>query len=166
MLAQCKHISFHSLHGKMVPKKRELTFQKFVKTANAAALLCTDVAARGLDMPDIDFVIQFEAPQDPTSFAHRCGRTARMGRIGRAVLFLNSNEDTYIEFLTIRQVPMTELDVTTDPSTEQANEEMKKLVQSDRDIMDKVASVDDRQLKDLFPGFDLTRHTKLLIFFN
>lgn len=65
----------------MVPKKREATFKKFSSTPESI-LFCTDVAARGIDLPDIDMVIQFDPPQDPKAFSHRCGRTARMGRVG------------------------------------------------------------------------------------
>ena len=59
-------------------------------------LLCTDVAARGLDIPDVDFVIQYDPPQDPNGFVHRCGRTARLGKEGHAVLLLLPTEDAYV----------------------------------------------------------------------
>jgi ATP-dependent RNA helicase DDX55/SPB4 len=49
-------------------------------TASNALLVCTDVAARGLDIPDVDYVVQFNPPQDPDSHVHRVGRTARLGR--------------------------------------------------------------------------------------
>jgi ATP-dependent RNA helicase DDX55/SPB4 len=80
----------------MDPKRREAVYNKFTIAPMSTILLCTDIAARGLDIPDIDWVIQYDPPQDPKSFAHRCGRTARQGRKGNAVVFLNPKEDTYI----------------------------------------------------------------------
>jgi hypothetical protein len=70
----------------------------------AGVLLCTDVAARGLDIPDVAWIVQFDPPQDPDVFVHRVGRTARMGRSGSALAFLLPHEAAYVEFLRIRQV--------------------------------------------------------------
>ncbi|KNC85309.1 hypothetical protein SARC_02492 [Sphaeroforma arctica JP610] len=101
-------IQLHSLHGKMVHKKRSKTFEAF-KNSVSGALLCTDVAARGLDMPDIDWVVQLDPPQDPDQFVHRCGRTARQGRVGSALVFLAPHEDTYVAFMRKRTVQMHEM---------------------------------------------------------
>ena len=73
-------------------------------------LICTDVAARGLDIPDVDWIVQYDAPQDPSFFIHRVGRTARMGRKGNSLVMLAPNEDTYVEFLTIRKVPLAKIE--------------------------------------------------------
>lgn len=96
-------INIFSLHGKMEPKKRTQTYSKFVESANGI-LFCTDVAARGIDIPDVDWVIQFDPPQDPRAFTHRCGRTARIGKEGKALVYLTEEEFTYIEFLKVRNV--------------------------------------------------------------
>lgn len=69
-------------------------------------LVATDVAARGLDIPDVHCVLHFDAPQDPSNFVHRCGRTARMGRSGRAVALLTPHEDVFVELMKQRNVPM------------------------------------------------------------
>ncbi|KAJ2713935.1 ATP-dependent rRNA helicase spb4 [Coemansia spiralis] len=102
-------VSVHSLHGQMVQKKREATYGAFaaLPSGEAGILLCTDVASRGLDIPNVDCIIQWDPPTDPKSFAHRCGRTARAGRSGSALVFLSpGSEETYIDFLALRKIPM------------------------------------------------------------
>ncbi|KAI8319547.1 DEAD-domain-containing protein [Martensiomyces pterosporus] len=102
-------ISVFSLHGQMVQKKRESTYESFsaIPPGETGILLCTDVASRGLDIPDVDFVIQWDPPTDPKSFAHRCGRTARAGRSGQALVFLSpGSEEAYVDFLALRKIPM------------------------------------------------------------
>ncbi|TNN09953.1 ATP-dependent RNA helicase DDX55 isoform 4 [Schistosoma japonicum] len=89
------------LHGKL-SKKRFNLFTKFKETSNGI-LLCTDVMARGIDVPHIDWVIQCDPPTNATEFVHRCGRTARCGLKGNALLFVTSQEDAYINFLHINQ---------------------------------------------------------------
>ncbi|KAF9096766.1 ATP-dependent rRNA helicase spb4 [Mortierella sp. AD031] len=101
--------AIHSLHGKMETKKRSLTFKSFtdIPAGSPGVLLCTDVASRGLDIPDVDFVVQVDPPQDPKAFTHRCGRAGRAGREGKAVVFLvRGKEETYVDFLKVRKVPI------------------------------------------------------------
>src|SRR4051812_19338023 len=64
-----------SLHGKQKQAKRSKTFFEF-KNAEKGILLCTDVAARGLDIPSVDWIIQFDPPDDPKEYIHRyrCNR--------------------------------------------------------------------------------------------
>jgi ATP-dependent RNA helicase DDX55/SPB4 len=59
--------------------------------------------ARGVDIPLVDWVIQFDPPSSAAAFVHRCGRTARIGRKGSAILLLLPNEENYVEFLKINQ---------------------------------------------------------------
>ncbi len=61
-----------SLHGKMDPKRRTATYTAF-RSAEHGALFCTDVAARGIDLPDVDWIVQYDPPKDPSFFIHRCG---------------------------------------------------------------------------------------------
>ncbi|KAF9438704.1 ATP-dependent rRNA helicase spb4 [Entomortierella beljakovae] len=108
-LPQLSDFAIHSLHGKMETKKRSLTFKSFteIPAGSPGVLLCTDVASRGLDIPDVDFVIQVDPPQDPKAFTHRCGRAGRAGREGKAVVFLvKGKEETYVNFLRVRKVPI------------------------------------------------------------
>ncbi|XP_037893523.1 probable ATP-dependent RNA helicase DDX55 homolog [Glossina fuscipes] len=90
-----------STHGKM-KNKRKNVIERFRKE-DRAILLCTDVLARGLDVPEIDWVIQWDPPSNAASFVHRVGRTARQGNEGYALIFLLPNEDAYVNFLKINQ---------------------------------------------------------------
>lgn len=78
-------------------------FREF-KAVKAGILLCTDVAARGLDVPQLDLVIQYSAPQELSNYYHRIGRTARAGNTGEAVTFLNRNEEKFIDLLREKSV--------------------------------------------------------------
>ncbi|KAG5558050.1 hypothetical protein RHGRI_008078 [Rhododendron griersonianum] len=106
-LAALKGFSIIPLHGKMKQTAREKALASFT-SLSSGILLCTDVAARGLDIPGVDCIIQYDPPQDPNVFVHRVGRTARMGRQGSAIVFLLPKEEAYIEFLRIRRVPLQE----------------------------------------------------------
>jgi ATP-dependent RNA helicase DDX55/SPB4 len=115
ILQKKNHIEL--LHGKMVQKRREKVMERFrlpPDELEGCALFCTDVAARGLDVTDVQWVVQFDAPQDPAFYVHRVGRCARAGRTGASLLFLTRKEEAYIELLQMRKVPLSPL-----PDTEQ-----------------------------------------------
>ncbi|KDD74942.1 hypothetical protein H632_c973p0, partial [Helicosporidium sp. ATCC 50920] len=96
-----------ALHGRMKQGAREKMLAAFAG-AQRGVLLVTDVAARGLDIPSVDWVVQADPPQDPDAFVHRAGRTARAGRSGRGVVLLMPHEEPYVEFLRLRGVPLVE----------------------------------------------------------
>ena len=83
-----------SLHGDMQQEQRESTMKSF-RDNKFAVLIATDVAARGLDLPRVDLVIQAAPPTDIDAFIHRAGRTGRAGRLGVCVL-LHTAKDEYI----------------------------------------------------------------------
>lgn len=125
-----------TLHGKMAHNKRTSVYRNFLDSPGDSVLFCTDLAARGLDFPDIDWVIQFDPPQDPKSFLHRCGRTARSGRSGEALVFLQTFEDAYVEMMTNRGIPMTEFKAC-EPKKQDENifiEELKESALKSREI--------------------------------
>ena len=77
-----KSVSFLALHGGMDQSERNATMRKLKASAGNCVLLCTDVAARGLDVPEIDWVLQYTSPGNPVDYIHRVGRTARAGKQG------------------------------------------------------------------------------------
>ncbi|XP_023166968.2 probable ATP-dependent RNA helicase DDX55 homolog [Drosophila hydei] len=96
------------IHGKM-KNKRASVVERFRNEAQSV-LLCTDVLARGLDVPEIEWVVQWDPPSNASSFVHRVGRTARQGTEGNALVFLLPSEDAYIQFLKLNQkVDLSEL---------------------------------------------------------
>jgi len=93
--------------GKQKQQKRTTTFFEFCN-APTGTLLCTDVAARGLDIPKVDWIIQFDPPDDPRDYIHRVGRTARAGKVGKSLLFLLPSELGFLRFLKVAKVPLNE----------------------------------------------------------
>lgn len=86
-----------ALHGKMKGGRFKVLDQ-FKKESNAI-LLCTDVLARGVDIPEMNWVVQWEPPSNAAAFVHRVGRTARQGQHGNALILIQSSEDAYVDFL-------------------------------------------------------------------
>jgi len=79
------------LHGDMKQSQRDRVMGGFRK-GSIDILIATDVAARGIDVDDVDMVINFDVPQDVEYYVHRIGRTGRAGKAGRAVTFVTSRD--------------------------------------------------------------------------
>ena len=118
-MSSCNSVKYHGellnyidvavldLHGKQKQQKRTNTFFEFCN-APEGTLICTDVAARGLDIPKVDWIIQFDPPDDPRDYIHRVGRTARAGKAGKSLLFLLPSELGFLRFLKVAKVPLNE----------------------------------------------------------
>lgn len=78
-------------------------FECFRMCIVSGILACTDVMARGIDIPEVNWVIQYDPPSSASAFVHRCGRTARIGNHGSALVFLLPMEESYVSFLSINQ---------------------------------------------------------------
>ncbi|KAK2629938.1 hypothetical protein QTJ16_000758 [Diplocarpon rosae] len=136
------HFSLIPLHGRHPPNVRQKNFSKYINTLTPSILLTTDVAARGLDIPQVDLVVQIDPPSDPKVFLHRCGRAGRAGRKGLSVIFLQpGREEDYIPFLEVRKTPITPLknpviEITDDDAT-LVTTKMRKEVLADRALYDK-----------------------------
>ncbi|RDL41255.1 RNA helicase [Venustampulla echinocandica] len=137
-----KQFSLITLHGKHPPNVRQRNFSKYVTAVSPTILLTTDVAARGLDIPQVDLVVQIDPPSDPKVFLHRCGRAGRAGRKGLSVIFLQpGREEDYIPFLGVRKTPIEPLKrpavTTTDKDAELVTAKIRKEVLADRALYDK-----------------------------
>lgn len=80
-----------AIHGDIVQNKRERTIRNF-RNGTITIMVATDVAARGLDVNDIDCVVNYDIPMDPETYVHRIGRTGRAGRKGVAISLINRSE--------------------------------------------------------------------------
>ncbi|KAI0024987.1 DEAD-domain-containing protein [Xylariomycetidae sp. FL0641] len=80
-----------SLHSKLPQRDRVSNLERFRASA-ARILVATDVASRGLDIPEVSLVVNYDVPQDPDDYIHRVGRTARAGRKGDAVTFVGQRD--------------------------------------------------------------------------
>lgn len=97
------------LHGRQKQTARLDITTKF-STSKNSCLFATDVVARGLDFPAVDWVIQLDCPEDADTYIHRVGRTARYERNGRAVLFLEpSEEKEMVKRLERKKIPIEEI---------------------------------------------------------
>lgn len=125
-----------ALHGKM-KKARNKILEKF-RTAEKALLLCTDVLARGVDIPEMDWVLQWDPPSNAAAFVHRVGRTARQGNEGNSLIMLLPHEDAYVDFLKRNQkVSMKIVDVKATRDVNQVNARIHKMQLNDRGMFDK-----------------------------
>jgi ATP-dependent RNA helicase RhlE len=89
-------VKVESLHGGMEQKKRFELLDRF-RSGENNVLVTTDVAARGIDIPDVDYVINYDLPDNPENYVHRCGRTGRGNRQGQAISFCSSSEKILLE---------------------------------------------------------------------
>ncbi|KAL2157769.1 hypothetical protein VTH06DRAFT_5037 [Thermothelomyces fergusii] len=131
--------SIISLHGKLEPQVREKNYERFVNATSPTVLLTTDIAARGLDIPQVDLVVQHDPPTDTKAFIHRCGRAGRAGRRGLAVVMLQpGHEEGYVQLLEVRQTPITPLAKppisVTDAEAELVSAKMRDQAKADREI--------------------------------
>eukprot|EP00055_Hartaetosiga_balthica_P003485 m.7978 g.7978 ORF g.7978 m.7978 type:complete len:611 (+) comp2975_c0_seq1:167-1999(+) len=121
--SSCQALEFHlqlfnyvslpvlGIHGKHKQSKRTKTFFEFCN-AESGVLLCTDVAARGLDIPNVDWVIQFDPSDVTNTYIHRVGRTARGdGKRGKGLLFLLPSEVGFLKFLVRDKIPLKEFEL-------------------------------------------------------
>lgn len=103
-------IPLMKLHGRQKQKARLETTVKFTQSKNCC-LFATDVVARGLDFPAIDWVIQMDCPEDVSTYVHRVGRCARFGRQGKSMLMMLPSETEFINKLESKNIEIKKLNV-------------------------------------------------------
>uniref|UniRef100_A0A8C5T6K9 ATP-dependent RNA helicase n=1 Tax=Malurus cyaneus samueli TaxID=2593467 RepID=A0A8C5T6K9_9PASS len=125
-----------ALHGKQQQMKRMEVYTCFVRK-KAAVLFATDIAARGLDFPAVNWVIQFDCPEDADTYIHRVGRTARYKAGGEALLvLLPSEEKGMVEQLAQRKVPISEIKINPEKLTD-IQKRMQAFLAQDQELKEK-----------------------------
>lgn len=93
-------VTLYKLHGSLPQATRTSIVRHFASTTTPSLLIATDVASRGLDLPNLDLVIEYDPAFSSDDHLHRIGRTARLGRDGRAIIFLlPGKEEGYVDVL-------------------------------------------------------------------
>ncbi|XP_044051713.1 probable ATP-dependent RNA helicase DDX31 isoform X2 [Siniperca chuatsi] len=105
---QKPQLSFLRLHGNMKQEERSEVFQQFA-VSQSGVLLCTDVAARGLDLPQVTWIVQYTPPSAAAEYVHRVGRTARIGGRGSSLIFLTPAETAFITELANHNISLSEM---------------------------------------------------------
>ena len=98
------------LHGRMNQERRLAIYHDFC-ARKSAVLLATDVAARGLDFPAVDWIVQADCPDDVDTYIHRVGRTARFHAAGQSLLVLLPSERPFLALLEKARIPVETMDV-------------------------------------------------------
>lgn len=89
------------MHGDIAQNQREVTLKRF-KEKKFSVLVATDVASRGLDIPNVELVIQTEPPKDTETYIHRSGRTARAGKTGTCITFWTMKQKSMIQMIEMK----------------------------------------------------------------
>jgi ATP-dependent RNA helicase RhlE len=90
------NIKASAIHGNKSQNAREKALREF-KQGEVQALVATDIAARGIDIPEVGYVFNYDIPNDPSSYVHRIGRTARAGKQGSAIAFCDREEEKLLK---------------------------------------------------------------------
>jgi ATP-dependent RNA helicase DDX10/DBP4 len=99
-----------ALYGTMNQIRRMNVYDQYCRK-QSAILFATDIAARGLDFPSINWVIQMDCPPDANTYIHRVGRTARYEKDGQAILVLTpSEEEELINELKLKKIPISKIE--------------------------------------------------------
>ena len=125
------------MHGDIAQNQREVTIKRF-KDNKFQVLVATDVASRGLDIPNVELVIQLEPPKDTESYIHRSGRTARAGKSGTCITFFNrKNEEFLFRIEEMAGIKMDRVGVPSDDDMLKAKNKdvLKKLKDVDPDVL-------------------------------
>jgi len=162
-LASCKQTKYYqemfaklkpgmsvlALYGTLHQLRRMAIYDQFC-AKEAAVLFATDIAARGLDFPGVDWVVQLDCPEDSTTYTHRAGRTARYESAGEALLVLTeSEEEGMARQLEAARIPVEKIEV--NPSKQQTiDRKMAALLASDKGLKESAQRAFNSYIKSVY----------------
>jgi len=117
----------HALHGGMTQEQRDRVIKQ-LKSQGTDLLVATDVAARGLDIPRLSHVVNFDVPNAPEAYVHRIGRTGRAGREGVAITLVEPREHRLLR--NIERVTGQRIEVATVPTVADMREKRQEMLRS------------------------------------
>jgi len=162
-LASCKQTKYYqemfaklkpgmsvlALYGTLHQLRRMAIYDQFC-AKEAAVLFATDIAARGLDFPGVDWVVQLDCPEDSTTYTHRAGRTARYESAGEALLVLTeSEEEGMVRQLEAARIPVEKIEV--NPSKQQTiDRKMAAFLASDKGLKESAQRAFNSYIKSVY----------------
>jgi ATP-dependent RNA helicase DeaD len=146
------------LHGDMKQAQRDHVMANF-RNGRIDVLIATDVAARGIDVDDIDLVVNYDVPQDVENYVHRIGRTARAGRSGRALTFVDPREVYKLRTIqkhariNIARIPLPKASDAAETRTRNLAEKVKQIV--DNGDIEKEVEIIERLMIDDYTSLEI-----------
>nr|WP_319643593.1 DEAD/DEAH box helicase [Methanovulcanius yangii] len=156
--AQARGYCAEGLHGDMKQVQRDRVMNKFRK-GTIDVLIATDVAARGIDVDDVELVINYDVPQDVEYYVHRIGRTARAGREGRAITFVGPKEFYKLKTIQkyakihIARIPIPTADDVEEMRMRTLTEEVRETIKEGG--LDKYANLLERMMMDDYTSLEI-----------
>ncbi|CAG0922125.1 unnamed protein product [Notodromas monacha] len=142
-------VSLLLLYGQLNQMRRMAIYEEFGRKQKAV-LFATDVAARGLDFPKVDWVVQYDCPEDAGEYIHRAGRTARLNRRGYSLLFLTPNEEApMIKRMEEMKIPIKKTQISESRLT-QIQKPLSELLVKDNDLKERAQRAFRTYLKSIF----------------
>ena len=160
-ILKLKGYKAESLHGDINQNQRDRIMRR-LKSGELQILVATDVAARGIDVPELELVVNYDVPQEEEYYVHRIGRTGRKGNIGKAITFVVGKEKHKI--YSIQKYANTKIKEGEIPTVDQVNKVKKKqIVDNIQKIIDKKEYDNADILEDLLKNNDVQEIAKALI---
>lgn len=155
-----------ALHGDLKQMSRDKVMKSF-KESISNILVCTDVAARGIDVSDLEAIINFDLPQEQELYVHRIGRTGRAGRDGLSISFASYSESRKVQF--IERYTRSKMNICQIPTVEEIKDKINSRFMEEviNHINDEITPSNDKLINEIFEkGFDVKSLINALLQMN